>query len=65
MVLGNNPQAITETKVAISGMPAVVSAQPSSIRFREETGSQNYVEVTIRGKPMVDETVRVSNICTA
>lgn len=62
-VLRNSmPQAVAPTKVATSG-PVVVTvqeAQPSSIKFREETGTENYVEVTIRGKPMINETVRTS-----
>lgn len=54
----------TQTTVVTSGAYAAVPipAKHSSIRFREEVGLVGYVEVTIRGKAMDNETVRIAQI---
>lgn len=51
----------TQTTVMTSSPPTAVHAtQHSFIKFREEAGMENYVEVTIRGKIMENETVSIA-----
>ncbi len=60
VALGNVvPTILRKPATACAAPIAVQATQSSSINFREDVGSENYVEVTIRGNAMDNETVRI------